>query len=104
GACEISPIRDKQAGRWYVSLSPALEKSLRGANSGHGFEFAPALNVKFDVTPKIAAGIDYYGGLGPISHFDPRAAQMQQIFPSIDLNLGPEVRRSEEHTSELQSR
>jgi hypothetical protein len=82
---EIRPIIDKKAGRWYVSLNPAIEKSLRGTNSGRGFEFAPALNVKYDVTPKIAAGIEYYSGLGPISHFDPRAEQMQQIFPSIDL-------------------
>ena len=87
---EIRPIIDKKAGRWYVSFNPALEKSLHGTNTGRGFEFAPALNVKYDVTPKIAAGIEYYGGLGPISHFDPRAEQMQQIFPSIDLNLSPD--------------
>jgi hypothetical protein len=87
---EIRPIIDKDMGRWYVSFNPALEKSLHGANSGRGFEFAPALNIKYNVTPKIAAGIEYYGGVGPISHFDPRAEQTQQIFPSIDLNLSPD--------------
>ena len=87
---EIRPIIDKNVGRWYVSFNPALEKSLHGANSGRGFEFAPALNIKCNVTPKIAAGIEYYGGLGPISHVDPRADQTQQIFPSIDLNLSPD--------------
>jgi hypothetical protein len=87
---EIRPIFDKEMGRWYVSFNPALEKSLHGSNSGRGFEFAPALNVKFNVTPKVAAGIEYYGGLGPVSHFDPRAEQEQQIFPSFDLNVSPD--------------
>jgi hypothetical protein len=87
---EIRPIVDKEIGRWYVAFNPALEKSLRGANSARGFEFAPALNVKFDVTPKIAAGIEYDGGLGPLSHFDPRGDQAHQIFPSVDLNPSPE--------------
>jgi hypothetical protein len=87
---EIRPIIDKEMGRWYVSFNPALEKSLHGSNSGRGFEFAPALNVKFNVTPKVAAGIEYYGGLGPVSHFDPRAEQEQQIFPSFDLNISPD--------------
>jgi hypothetical protein len=87
---EIRPIIDKQAGRWYLSLNPTLEKSFHGANSARGFQFAPNVNVKYDVTPKIAAGIEYYGGLGPLSHFDPRSSQTHQIFPSVDLNLGPD--------------
>jgi len=87
---EVRPIVDKTLGRWYVALNPALEKSLHGENAGRGFELAPALNVKFDVTPKVAAGIEYYAGLGPLSHFDPSAAQSHQIYPSIDLNVSPE--------------
>lgn len=87
---ELRPIVDKTLGRWYVAFNPALEKSLHGANAGQGFELAPAMNVKFDVTPKVAAGIEYYAGLGPISHFDPSAAQAHQIYPSIDLNVSPD--------------
>lgn len=87
---EIRPIVDKSIGRWYLAFNPALEKSLHGANAGRGFELAPAMNVKFDVTPKVAAGIEYYAGLGPLSHFDPSAAQSHQIYPSIDLNVSPD--------------
>jgi hypothetical protein len=87
---EVRPIIDKTLGRWYLAFNPALEKSLHGANAGRGFELAPAMNVKFDVTPKVAAGIEYYGALGPLSHFDPSAEQSHQIFPSIDLNLSPD--------------
>jgi hypothetical protein len=67
---EIRPIIDKEMGRWYVSFNPAVETR---------FEFSPALNVKYDATPLIAAGIEYYGG-----------SSTQQIFPSIDLNFSPE--------------
>ena len=41
-------------------------------------------------TPKIAGGFEYYGGLGPITGFDPISEQGPQIFPSIDLALAPE--------------
>jgi hypothetical protein len=87
---EIRPIVDKQIGPWYVAFNPALEKSLRGLNAGRGFEFAPAFAVKCDVTPKLTAGLEYYGGLGPLSRFDPAGEQVHKIFPSIDLNITPE--------------
>ncbi len=67
---ELRPIIDKDLGRWYISFNPAAETR---------FEFAPALNVKYEVTPKVAAGIEYYGGGGT-----------QQIFPSVDLNFSPD--------------
>jgi hypothetical protein len=67
---ELRPIVDKQMGRWYVSFNPAFETR---------FVFSPALNAKYDVTPKIAAGVEYYGGGG-----------QQQLFPSIDLNVSPD--------------
>jgi hypothetical protein len=87
---ELRPIVDKTLGRWYLAFNPALEKSLHGGNAGRGFEFAPALNVKFDVTPKVATGIEYYAALGPLAHLDPSGAQSHQIYPSIDLNLSPD--------------
>ena len=67
---EIRPIIDKEIGRWYISFNPAFQNH---------FEFEPALNVKYDVTPKIAAGIEYYG-----------SDSEQQFFPAIDLNVSPE--------------
>lgn len=87
---EIRPIIDKGTGRCYIAFNPALEKSLRGTNAGRGFEFAPAVKVSADVTSKVAAGFEYYGGLGPLAKFDPRDLQQHQIFPTIDLNVSPD--------------
>ena len=41
------------------------------------------------MTPKVAAGFEYYGAVGPVTGFDPLRDQQQQIFPAIDLNVSP---------------
>jgi hypothetical protein len=66
-----------------------VEKSLKGDNSGKGFGFTPAAKVSYDLTSRIAAGLEYYGDLGPISHIDPPNKQQHLIFPVLDIDLGP---------------
>lgn len=87
---ELRPIIDKKIGPWYLDFNPAFDRSLHGLNVGKGWEFSPNVKVSFDFTRKIAGGLEYYGALGPVSHFDPRNEQSQQIFPTIDLNLSPD--------------
>jgi hypothetical protein len=66
---EIRPIIDKEIGKLYVSFNPAFERS----------QFSPALNIKYDVTPVVAAGIEYYA-----------QGADHQYYPSIDLNVSPD--------------
>lgn len=89
---EIRPIVDKQLGPWYLSFNPVLERSLEGegVKQGRGFEFSPNAKVGYDITAKITAGLEYYGGVGPVTAFDPLRRQQHLIFPVIDLNLGPQ--------------
>lgn len=87
---ELRPIVDKQWGRWYFAVNPALEKSIKGETSGDGFGFAPSAKISFDVTKKITVGAEYYSSLGPIRHFDTWSDQQHQIFPALDLNLSPD--------------
>ena len=87
---EIRPIIDKQIGRWYLSFNPTMDKSFHGENANKGFEFSPNFKLSYDVTKKVAVGVEYYGALGPIGSFDPLKDQQQQIFPTIDLNLAPQ--------------
>ena len=86
---EIRPIMDQKLGRWYWAFNPALERSLKGDSSGRGFGFAPAAKVSYDITERLAAGLEYYGDLGPISRIDPPRAQQHLIFPVVDIDLGP---------------
>ncbi len=87
---EIRPIVDQKWKRWYWSFNPTFDRALKGESSSRGFAFSPNFKVSYDLTRKIAAGIEYYGALGPVSGFDPLRDQQQQIFPSIDLNLAPQ--------------
>lgn len=84
---ELRPIIDKQLGRWYFAINPALEKSLHGQNSNAGWDFAPAVKIGFDVTKLINAGVEYYGDLGSIGRLANSDEQQHQLFPVIDLNF-----------------
>ena len=86
---EIRPIVDKKIQKWYLAFNPAMEKSFRGPAQNIGWEFAPGGKFSYDVTKKVAVGLEYYGSLGPIGNFDPLADQEQQIVPTVDLDLGP---------------
>ena len=35
-------------------------------------------------------GVEYYGSLGPVTHFDPGGDQQHLIMPAIDLNFSPD--------------
>jgi hypothetical protein len=87
---EIRPIIDKQWGAWYVSFNPVFGLAIKGEHAGHGLDFSPSFKIAYDITPKITGGIEYYAALGPVSRFDRLKDQQQQIFPVIDLNLGPQ--------------
>ncbi len=86
---ELRPIIDKQWSRWYVAINPAFERAIKGESVGRGFEFSPAAKVSYDATPKVAIGLEYYGALGRVTHFDRPHDQQHQLFPVIDLDLGP---------------
>lgn len=86
---EIRPILDKQLGPWYLSFNPVFERSLQGASVSRGFEFSPNVKASYDVTSLVTAGLEYYGGIGPVTAFDPVKQQQHLLFPALDLNLGP---------------
>ncbi|HKW92316.1 MAG TPA: hypothetical protein VJX92_10480, partial [Methylomirabilota bacterium] len=86
---ELRPIVDRQWNRWYVSINPTLDRAIKGESVDRGFEFSPAAKVSYNVAPKVAIGLEYYGALGPVTHFDRAHDQQHQLFPVIDLDLGP---------------
>ncbi|HTC95882.1 MAG TPA: hypothetical protein VK699_20745 [Terriglobales bacterium] len=87
---EIRPIIDKKIGPWYLAFNPTFDRALHGPDVSRGFEFSPNAKVSFDINPKVALGMEYYGALGPVDSFDRLHDQQQQFFPSIDLNVSPD--------------
>lgn len=86
---EIRPIVDKQVGRWYWAVNPALERSFHGPGVSEGVEFSPGVKVSYNFSKAIAGGLEYYGAFGRISNFAPVREQEQQFFPAVDLNVSP---------------
>src|SRR5260221_11606409 len=88
---EIRPIVDKEIGKLYLAFNPTLGRSFHGPSTRKGVEFSPNVKVGYDVTKKINVGLEYYGGLWPITRFYSFTGERQQNIPTIDLNLGPSL-------------
>ncbi len=85
---EIRPIIDQKRGAFYWSVNPSFDLAFSGPDRGRGAVFAPNAKVSWDLTSVVAIGAEYYGAVGRLGAFDPRAAQQHQLFPAIDLDLG----------------
>jgi hypothetical protein len=85
---EIRPIIDKKIRKFYMSFNPTFDKSFRGPSSNAGLEFSPNVKFSYDVTKKVAMGVEYYGAYGPVTGFDPLREQQQQILPAVDVDFG----------------
>jgi hypothetical protein len=86
---EIRPIVDKQKGRLYWAINPALERTLHGPGIHEGMDFAPGVKVGWDFTRVVSAGVEYYADYGNIVDILPMHEQQQQIFLVSDLNVSP---------------
>lgn len=59
------------------------------ARSGRaGPHLGPSAKVAYDVASKIGAGVESYGGVGPVSAFDPLRRQQHLVLAVVDLDLG----------------
>ena len=67
---EIRPIIDQKLGRFYWSLNPVLDRSLKGPGTKKGFEFSPNAQITWDFTPRLTGALEYYGAFGSIHGFD----------------------------------
>jgi hypothetical protein len=85
---ELRPIIDKKTGKWYWAFNPSLDKSFHGPEEHRGFEFSPNFKFSYDIVPKVALGLEYYGAYGPITGFDPLHDQQQQFVPAVDVDFG----------------
>jgi hypothetical protein len=86
---EIRPIVDKQLGRWYFAVNPALERTWHGPDVKQGVGFAPGVKAGYDFTKKVSGGVEYYADYGGVGRFDTLHDQQQQIFAVTDLNVSP---------------
>ena len=86
---EIRPIVDKQIGRWYIAVNPALERTLHGPDVKLGLDFAPGAKISYSFNKVVAGGLEYYADYGSIRDIASLHDQQQQFFPAVDLNVSP---------------
>ncbi len=82
---EIRPIIDKKFKNLYISFNPTFDKSLHGLNQNSGFVFSPDFKIDYEIKKIIAPGLEYYGSVGPINHFDAFEEQQHQLFLAFDI-------------------
>jgi hypothetical protein len=87
---EIRPILEKEFGKWYFSVNPDLSKSFQGVDAHRAPSFEPGVKISYNLTKRLAPGIEYYAETGPISHFLPLGQQHHLLFPTLDVNTSPE--------------
>ena len=85
---ELRPIVDKQLGKLYLAFNPTLERSFHGPESRRGVTFSPNAKVSYDVTKRVAAGLEYYGAYGPVTGFDQLRQQEHMFLPAVDVDFG----------------
>jgi long-subunit fatty acid transport protein len=86
---EIRPIVDKKLGKWYLDFNPSMDRSFHGPSVSQGVTWSPNVKVSYDITKRIAFGFEYYANYGALTGFDPLRDQMQQIYPAVDVDFGP---------------
>jgi len=66
---ELRPIIDKQWGRGRLD-QPGAGPGHPGRKREEGLRVLPRRQDSYNVTPKVAIGLEYYGALGSVTHFD----------------------------------
>ena len=86
---ELRPIIDKKWKALYLALNPVFGKSFKGPDASRGFIFSPNVKTSYDLNKVVAVGLEYYGSLGPVLHFDEFNQEQHQLFIVTDLNINP---------------
>ncbi len=86
---EFRPIIDQKIGRFYWSVNPVIGLSLAGASRSEGPEFAPNVQVNYDLSKRVNVALEYYGVFGPLSGFPAVNRTEQELFPAINYDFGP---------------
>jgi hypothetical protein len=86
---ELRPIIDKQWKKCYLSVNPVLGVQLKSATKQSAPAFSPNVKFSYTATSKISPGIEYYGDMGTLKHFESLSNQTHAVFAVLDLYVDP---------------
>jgi hypothetical protein len=79
---EIRPIIGFHVHPVDIIVNPILDNSYIGGFKA--LDFAPAMRIAYNVSPKWALAVEEYADLGPLKHFFSESEQSHQIYAVID--------------------
>ena len=77
---ELRPIVDREFSRWQVVFNPVVERALHGPGTRDGWNFEPALLLRWK-RDKFAPSVEYYGQI---------EGEVHQLFAGGDWRVSPE--------------
>jgi hypothetical protein len=83
---ELRPILDREFERWQVVFNPVVERALHGPGTAHGWNFEPALLLRWK-RKHFSPSLEYYGEIESIN-VPPRAQpEVHQLFCGGDWEV-----------------
>lgn len=83
---ELRPILDREFERWQIVFNPVVERALHGPGTRRGWNFEPALLVRWKRV-KFAPSVEYYGAVESVNVRPKAQPQVHQIFVGGDQEV-----------------
>jgi hypothetical protein len=78
---EIRPIIGVHLHPWDIMINPILDTDWTGLRN---YDFAPAMRVAYNLSPKWALAAEHYAGYGPLRQFDTVGDQYHALWAVVD--------------------
>ena len=92
---ELIPIIARRIGRFEIDLNPVFEKAIFvGPDKNKGFNFLYSAGLYYRCLNWLTPGLEIYGQMGPLEHFNPLRAQQHYLFPVIKGELPGDLKYS----------
>jgi len=88
---ELRPILERSFGSVQIDLNPVFGKAIRGPTASEFWNFEPGARIGYTTSKTLDLSVEYYGATGPLTHVEPAAEQMHQLFPGADINFNSDV-------------
>jgi len=83
---ELRPILDREFSHWQIVFNPVFERALHGPGTEHGWNFEPALLLRWK-REKFSPSVEYYGEIESISARPHAQPEVHQIFLGGDWEV-----------------
>jgi hypothetical protein len=83
---ELRPIVDREWERWQAVFNPVVERATRGPGTSHGWNFEPALLLRWK-RKTFSPSLEYYGEIESINVRPHAQPEVHQLFAGGDWNV-----------------